>query len=176
MPEKTEWEKLLNIDWPQNACDRSGECCRGAAQVRPWERLLKNAAQGDSNARAFLNQYMPYLNLEEAHRHAPDGVAASLEIVRERGDAEADVVFYHCRFLQGKSDCAIYEDRPALCRDFPESPFGAVPRCCGYASVTEDCRQKLSAMRQELSELKQLQAQLQQLKNAGAHSADSMLE
>lgn len=153
-----EWEQLLGIRWPKSACDRSGECCRGAAQSAPWQNLLKNAAAGDLTARSFLNQYIPYPTLEEARRHAPDGVAASLAIAQARSDKPEDIIFYHCRFLKGQSECQIYEDRPALCREFPESPFGAIPSCCGYANITRQCLSKIDELKQELMTLKQQQA------------------
>ena len=156
-----DWQTLLEIPWPKNACDRSGECCRGAAQVSPWKTLLRNAAQGNSDARDFLNQYMPYPSRAEALKNAPDAVVASLAIALERGDRDEGVIFYHCRFLKGKSECQIYEDRPQLCRDFPESPFGAVPSCCGYYSVTRQCRDKLQDLQSELADLKQQQALLE---------------
>jgi Fe-S-cluster containining protein len=161
----TEWERLLDVQWPKDACDRSGECCRGAAQVAPWFGALRQAALGDTTVRAFLNQFVPYASLEEARQHAPDAVAASLEIGQSRGDPPEALVFYHCRFLKGRSDCQIYEDRPALCRDFPESPFGAVPGCCGYSRVTQTCREKLAGLRQELADLKDLQSRLKQSEN-----------
>lgn len=156
-----EWEKLLGISWPRNACDRSGECCRGAAQTAPWNTLLRDAAQGNLTARAFLNQYVPYPSLEAASASAPDAVAASLAITEQRGDVKENVVFYHCRFLKNKSECQIYEDRPTLCRDFPESPFGAIPACCGYASTTKRCLDQVESLRRELEDLKKLQAMLE---------------
>ncbi|HEY9686399.1 MAG TPA: YkgJ family cysteine cluster protein [Coleofasciculaceae cyanobacterium] len=162
----TEWERLLDIQWPKDACDRSGECCRGAAQVAPWSGALRQASLGDTTARAFLNQFVPYSSLEEARQHAPDAVAASLDIARSRGDRAEDLVFYRCRFLKDRSDCQIYEDRPALCREFPESPFGAVPSCCGYSAITRMCRDKLEGLRQELADLKSLQSRLKAKENS----------
>lgn len=155
------WQELLEVRWPQNACDRSGECCRGAAQAQPWTRLLPAASAGDLTARAFLNQFMPYPSLDAAQQHAPHAFAASMALARERGDADQDIVFYHCRFLAGQSDCQIYEDRPALCRDFPESPFGAIPSCCGYYTVTLECREKAETLRRQLADLKWRQAMQQ---------------
>lgn len=159
------WQTLLGIGWPDPAtaeslCDQSGECCRGAAQTAPWRNLLVQAVRGDNTARTFLSQFVPYASLEEARRHAPDAVSASLEIAAERGDDSGTVVFYRCRYLEGKNTCTIYEDRPALCREFPESPFGSVPACCGYARRAGECRDKLSALRDELARLKSLQRHL----------------
>jgi Fe-S-cluster containining protein len=155
------WESLLGIAWPQNACDRSGECCRGAAQTSPWNNILAHAAQGDDTARDFLSQYMPYASLTEAQAAAPHAVEASLAIAEQRGDSLESVIFYRCRYLKGQSECQIYEDRPSLCRDFPESPFGAIPKCCGYTSVTQACLGKIETIRQELADLKKLQAMLE---------------
>lgn len=157
------WEQLLGISWPRSACDQSGECCRGAAQVAPWRTLLAQAAQGHSHARAFLNQYIPYPSMRKARQHAPHAVQASLEVLNSRDESSSDVVFYHCRFLTGSNTCQIYEDRPQLCRDFPESPFGAIPACCGYAPIAATCRTRLAQLREELAKLKQ-QQQIRQSK------------
>lgn len=152
-----EWEQLLGVQWPSNACDRSGECCRGAAQASPWKNLLTNAADGDLTARSFLNQFIPYATLEEAKQNAPHAVQASTEIAIARNINPQDLIFYHCRYLQGKSDCQVYEDRPALCRDFPESPFGAIPACCGYYPVAQSCLSSIETLKQELASLKDKQ-------------------
>lgn len=157
----TNWETLLGISWPKNACDRSGECCRGAAQASPWNTILVDAAQGNQTARDFLSQYIPYPNLEAAKASAPHGVEASLAIATQRGNTPDELVFYHCRYLKGQSECQIYEDRPLLCRDFPESPFGAIPKCCGYHPVAQESLCKIEALRQELEDLKKLQAMLE---------------
>lgn len=156
-----EWEKLLGVTWPQNQCDQSGECCRGAAQIKPWNNLLRQAAQGDSTSRAFLNQYQPYPSSEIAIQSAPDAVHASREIAVSRGENPESLVFYHCIYLQGKNQCRIYEDRPTLCRDFPESPFGAIPKCCGYYAAKQSCLQKAEQLRHQLAELKKLQSMVQ---------------
>lgn len=156
------WEELLDRKWPKNACDRSGECCRGAAQLAPWKNLLSLAAQGDGTARDFLNQYVPYPNLEEARKHAPHGVSASLDIAVQKGYLKEELVFYHCRYLHGKSNCQIYEDRPILCRTYPESPFGAIASCCGYFAEAQSCLNQIETLRQQLVELKRQQANPEQ--------------
>lgn len=156
-----EWEALLGVKWPQNQCDQSGECCRGAAQIRPWERLIQQAAQGSPTSRAFLNQYVPYPDYEAALQAAPDAVHASVEIALSRGESPEDLVFYHCVYLKDENQCQIYEDRPTLCRDFPESPFGAIPKCCGYYPAKKNCLEKGNILRRQLAELKALKARLQ---------------
>lgn len=160
------WEELLGIAWPSpegqsSLCDQSGECCRAAAQRAPWQTTLKNAGLGDPTAQNFLNQFIPYLSIEEARAVAPSGVAANLALAEERGDDLNDIVFYRCRFLKGKNTCQIYEDRPALCREFPETPFTAIPGCCGYATLAKRCNQTIEDMKEELARLKQLQQERQ---------------
>lgn len=156
------WEELLDIRWPKNACDQSGECCRGAAQYQPWQTLMRQAAQEDVTARNFLNQYQPYQSPARAKSEAPYAVEASLQVIQDRKQNPKEVVFYHCIYLSGKNQCQIYEDRPALCRDFPESPFSAIPSCCGYANAQKECAQKATQLKAELERLKRLQAQSQQ--------------
>ncbi len=153
------WETLLEVSWPKNACDQSGECCRGAAQVAPWARILRQAAEGETMARNFLSLFVPYTSQEEARAQAPDAVFASLQLAEERGDALEEVVFYRCRYLKGKNQCQVYEDRPQLCRDYPESPFGVIPKCCGYAAAKQGCLDKLAQMKAELAYYQELQQQ-----------------
>ncbi|WP_373532938.1 YkgJ family cysteine cluster protein [Vampirovibrio sp.] len=155
-----EWEKLLGVQWPKNQCDQSGECCRGAAQIKPWQNLMAQAANGNPISRAFLNQYQPYPNQEAALNTAPDAVQASTEIALSRGENPENLVFYHCIYLKNRNQCQIYEDRPTLCRDFPESPFGAIPKCCGYTQAKENCLEKASQLRQQLAGLKALKAKM----------------
>jgi Fe-S-cluster containining protein len=155
------WEELLGVKWPKNQCDQSGECCRGAAQIKPWERLIQQAAQGNPTSRTFLNQYTPYTNYKAALEAAPAAVDASLEIALSRGENPEDLVFYHCIYLEGRNQCQIYEDRPTLCRDFPESPFGAIPKCCGYYPVKLKCLEKGKELKQQLANLKALKERLQ---------------
>lgn len=154
-----EWEKLLGIEWPKNACDQSGECCRGAAQMAPWANLIPQAASGSQTARNFLSQFIPYPSQLDALQHAPSAVEASLEVVRLRGEKEEDIVFYHCRYLQGKSTCLVYEDRPNLCREFPESPFGSIPKCCGYFNAKKQCLDQIDTLKKELQCLKSMQTE-----------------
>jgi Fe-S-cluster containining protein len=152
------WEELLGVQWPENACDQSGECCRGAAQLAPWKNLLPLAATGDATARDFLNQYVAYPSRETAQESAPYAVEASLQVAHAKGYRSAEIIFYHCRYLKGKNECQIYEDRPTLCRTFPESPFGAIPSCCGYYAEARRCLSQIESLRQELAVLKHQQA------------------
>lgn len=154
------WEKLLDIRWPEAACDQSGECCRGAAQYQPWQTLIRQAAQGDSTARNFLSQYQPYPTRLLAETEAPHAVEASLAVIHDRKQNPDDVIFYRCIYLKNKNECQIYEDRPTLCRDFPESPFSAIPNCCGYASVQKACTQKAAQLKAELEHLKTLKTKI----------------
>lgn len=156
------WEEALGLKWPSNQCDQSGECCRGAAQYEPWANLLRQAAKGDLTARNFLSQYQPYANQTDAIASAPDAVEASLRIASERGQKPESVIFYRCIFLKGTNQCQIYEDRPTLCRDFPESPFGAIPKCCGYYATQQACYQIAHGLRQELETLRKLQTLLRE--------------
>jgi len=56
----------------------------------------------------------------------------------------------------------IYEDRPTLCRTYPESPFSAIASCCGYYPEAQSCLNQIEALRQELATLKRQEALLEQ--------------
>ncbi len=160
-----DWKKTLkeaiDITWPDpsspaSLCDQSGECCRGAAQYAPWNEgsTLDQARLGDSTARAFLNQFVPYSSLEDAQQHAPAALESALLVVADRNQNKDDLVLYRCRYLQGKNVCQIYEDRPQLCREFPETPFGGIPSCCGYYSLAQECSSRIEDLKNELEALK----------------------
>ena len=127
--------------------------------MAPWDRILRQAAPGDETARDFLPLFVPYTSQNDAVQQAPDAVTASLRLAAERGDVLEEVVFYRCRYLEGKNRCRVYEDRPQLCREYPESPFGVVPQCCGYASTTQACLSRLEQMRADLAYYQGLQQQ-----------------
>ncbi len=165
MQKNPDWQNVLkeaiDITWPDPAgrlslCDQSGECCRGAAQYAPWQEgsTLDQARLGDVTARAFLNQFVPYSSLDEAKLSAPAALEAALLVVADRNQNKDELVLYRCRYLKGKSTCQIYEDRPQLCREFPETPFGGIPSCCGYYSLAQECSSRIDSLKMELEAIK----------------------
>ena len=49
--------------------------------------------------------------------------------------------FYHCKKVQmkdGKSFCPVYEKRPMVCRNFPDTPLEILPKSCAYNQWKEE--------------------------------------
>ena len=51
---------------------------------------------------------------------------------------EYDVYFYHCPKLTEDKRCSDYENRPQICRDFPDNPLSILPEACGYKKWKEE--------------------------------------
>jgi Fe-S-cluster containining protein len=153
------------FDLPKPTCCSKGDCCKGASPSTPYHRLLARAANGDEFARGFFSLMVPYASHDEARAIVPGLVERTLASARKLDDFEqdeADVVFYHCRYLQADNKCGVYEDRPQFCRDYPDSPFVVFAPGCAYESWGQACKIKYQAMKAELDALKALKDNLAQ--------------
>ena len=45
---------------------------------------------------------------------------------------EKKYYFYHCPKLNECKRCSDYENRPQICRDFPDNPLSILPKSCGF--------------------------------------------
>lgn len=160
------FEKELGIPKPQ--CCSTGDCCKGASPSKPYHQLIQRAAAGDDFARGFFSLMVPYPNHEEARKVVPGLVERTLTAARKSEDFvnnEADVVFYHCRYLQPDNRCGVYEDRPQFCRDYPDTPFVVFAPGCAFESWGQACRVKYNEMKEEVSKLKALKEELASLQD-----------
>jgi Fe-S-cluster containining protein len=157
-PKLMDWSEILGVPKPQT-CNLKAACCSVATPSVPADDLLRLAVEGDETCRDFLSVFIPHLTHQAAkdfYREAPEHVDRVLSIVRKRQTKavleEKDVVFYHCRFLDGERRCQIYEDRPAFCRDYPASPMSILIKGCGYVPWVEACKEKLGQLGYEIVE------------------------
>ena len=113
-------------------CQRCGHCCKGV----------------------FLNFGMGHAANEKEREAAQDFLrwASFHEDVTVKWiDEDTAEVAYNspCRHLifveDGKAGCAVYEDRPEICRNFPEGP---TPHCPGFRFV-EDTEEALEVSQKE---------------------------
>ncbi|MEW5821856.1 MAG: YkgJ family cysteine cluster protein [Cyanobacteriota bacterium] len=146
------WEEKLNIKKP-TSCNRMAYCCKAATSVKPWIKI--NNAKINQNLKDFFNIFYPYYSHEDVKNLMPDAYNACMEIAISRPDINIeDIYFYKCRFLRQPNNCMIYEDRPTLCRKYPDSPFDSIPITCGYNKWSIDCKQKHIMMQSQLHTLK----------------------
>ena len=107
-------------------CVGCATCCKLACSEFSPEELKIKAQNGDNFANQFLSIFIPYNSIEEAKKIYPEYI----ELLEENG--EKDVYFYHCPKLTEDNRCSDYENRPQICRDFPDNPLSILPKSCGY--------------------------------------------
>ena len=137
-------------------CKRTGICCRSATSVKPWEKLIK--AKDNQYLRDFFNLFVTYGRTDEYKKIFPNAYINCISIVKDRKDISIDdVYFYYCRFFKEPGICQIYEDRPDLCRNYPESPFDAIDSECGFYKWSIDCKKAYIQLKYELEMLKRIE-------------------
>ena len=124
-------------------CSGCATCCNLACSEFSPDELKRRADGGDNFARQFLSVFIPYKSKEEARMVYPEYIALLEE------NKEEDVYFYHCPKLTEDKRCSDYENRPQICRDFPDNPLCILPSSCGFCGwreKTEDTVLLLHAM------------------------------
>jgi Fe-S-cluster containining protein len=115
-------------------CKRTGTCCRLASSEFSYAELLEKAKNNDNYASQFTQVFVPYEKIEDARAVFPQYVDLLLAKFGEDGGLN----FFHCKYLKGDNVCPIYEDRPQICRDFPDNPLAIIPPTCGYYAWKEE--------------------------------------
>lgn len=113
-------------------CIGCATCCNLACSEFSPEELKKKADNGDNFASQFLSVFIPYNSKEEAIKVYPEYITMLDE------SKEDKVYFYHCPKLTGDNRCSDYENRPQICRDFPDNPLSILPKSCGYKKWKEE--------------------------------------
>lgn len=147
------WEEFFGIKFPE--CKKTGQCCRIVTPSVPASELLKKAAEGDDYARDFFNIFIPYDSLSEALKVNEKTVLRSFKAAEEQGLKKEDIIFYYCRFTGNDNGCPIHEDRPQLCRDYPDTPFLVFSESCVYNEWSKICRKKYAELKEEEKTLKE---------------------
>ncbi len=110
----------------QFKCVGCATCCNLACSEFSPEELKQKAQNGDNFAQQFLSIFIPYESKEEARKIYPEYIKMLEE------SKEDNVYFYHCPKLTKDKKCSDYENRPQICRDFPDNPLSILPNSCGY--------------------------------------------
>lgn len=125
------WQKIL--EYRENfKCVGCATCCKLACSEFSPKDLKDKADNGDNFASQFLSVFVPYDSKEEAREIYPEYIKM-LEYNKEE-----DVYFYHCPKLTTDNRCSDYENRPKICRDFPDNPLVMLPNSCGYKKWKEE--------------------------------------
>ena len=106
-------------------CIGCGVCCNFAVSEFSFEELQLKAKNGDNFASQFISVFIPYENMNEVENVYPEYV----QMLNDSG--ESGYYFYHCPKVTEDNRCSDYENRPQICRDFPDNPIAFLPKNCG---------------------------------------------
>lgn len=113
-------------------CVGCATCCNLACSEFSPEELKQKSQNGDNFATQFLSVFIPYSSKEDARKIYPEYI----KLLED--NKEDDVYFYHCPKLTHDNRCSDYENRPQICRDFPDNPLSFLPKLCGYKAWKEE--------------------------------------
>ena len=119
------WQEVLELR-KNYECKGCATCCNLACSEYSYEEIKKRAENGDNFAKQFVSIFVPYKTMEDAEEIYPE----YLKLLSE--NVEGEVYFYHCPKLNECKRCSDYENRPKICRDFPDNPLDILPKSCGF--------------------------------------------
>lgn len=123
------------------SCSGCGICCRFAVSEFSYDELKQKAAAGDNFAKQFISTFIPYSSIEEASDIFPEYV----EMLKNNN--ETGYYIYHCPKVTSGNRCPDYENRPQICRDFPDNPVAFLPAGCGYKNWKEKSETRMIKLR-----------------------------
>lgn len=126
------WTKILEYA-KEFKCSGCASCCKLACSEFSPEELKQKAKNNDNFARQFTSIFIPYENKEEARTIYPE----YFQLLEEKF-GEEEVYFYHCPKLTANNRCSDYENRPDICRDFPNNPLSLLPKSCGFSKWKDE--------------------------------------
>jgi len=107
-------------------CKGCATCCNLACSEYSPDELLKRAKNGDNFAKQFTSIFVPYESKEEAYKIYPEYIEMLDKNKKE------NVYFYHCPKLNECKRCSDYQNRPDICKIFPDNPLDLLPESCGF--------------------------------------------
>jgi len=125
------WQQML--DYRKNfSCKGCATCCNLACSEFSPQQLKEKAQSSDQFATQFISIFIPYKTKDEAEKIYPEYLKLLDETLDEK------VYFYHCPKLDKCKRCSDYENRPQICRDFPDNPLSILPESCGFYQWREE--------------------------------------
>lgn len=125
------WQEILKFR-ENYECKGCATCCNLACSEFSPEELKKRAENGDNFAKQFTSIFIPYESIEEARMVYPEYIELLDENISD------DVYFYHCPKLTDCKRCSDYENRPDICKHFPDNPLCILPKFCGFYEWREE--------------------------------------
>lgn len=127
---KSIYEKIQEINGLKEKykCNKCAACCRLASSEFSYSELLQKAQNGDIFAKQFTSIFIPYENKAEARPFYPE----FFDLLEKKYQNDEKIYFYHCPKLGDDNLCTDYENRPDICKVFPNNPLVIFPKNCGY--------------------------------------------
>ncbi|MBR1943430.1 YkgJ family cysteine cluster protein [bacterium] len=117
--------ELVKEKRKQFNCKMCGACCRLAISEFSPTQLLEKASRGDKFAKEFISTFSPYNDVSEAEKQ----FKLYVELLKESGE---QVYYYYCKKVTEDNRCSDYENRPAICRDYPDNPIQMLHPTCAF--------------------------------------------
>lgn len=136
----------------------TGNCCRMAIPSSPPIELIRKASKADQFARDFLSIFIPYDSPEIIKQKSPEFYENALNLAKKspKYAGISQLTFYHCRFIGNDNKCMIHEDRPRLCRDYPDTPYLLMHPNCAFKEWSLECKSKYKDINTFLDLLKEI--------------------
>lgn len=128
-------------------CKMCGACCRLAISEFSPAELLDKASRGDKYAKEFISTFSPYSDDSEAEKQ----FQLYVELLKESGEK---VYYYHCKKVTDDNKCSVYENRPSICRDYPDNPIQMLHPTCSFIGWHESI-QKIVLTIKAMSEIRE---------------------
>jgi len=106
-------------------CAMCGACCKLAISEFSPTALLEKASRGDKFAKEFISTFTPYEHEEDAEKQFP----LYIQLLKESGEK---VYYYYCKKVTEDNKCSDYENRPSICRDYPDNPIQMLHPTCSF--------------------------------------------
>ncbi len=145
---------VYTSDFPQHLCNMCGKCCKAITTPYTYEELVELAAQGQEEAKVFVEIFERYSSIDEAKAAVPDHVENILNQLRKNNPDldESKVTFYHCPHLTPDNKCSIHSTRPDCCRRAPRNGWSLFPPNCGFKGWQFQQRERVKASVRKLKE------------------------
>lgn len=109
-------------------CCGCGTCCKLAVSEFSPQELQQKSECGDNFAKQFLSVFVPYVSEDEARQIFPE----YFDMLDKDLKKEEKTYFYHCPKVTYDNRCPDYQNRPQICKDFPDNPLGFLPLTCSF--------------------------------------------
>jgi len=112
-------------------CCRCDACCKFSTSEFSYTQLKQRAMRGNKFAEEFVSIYEPFKDEQEAREANPLLFDAMNDLVKD-----LKIYYYHCKKYD--NGCTCYENRPDICKNYPNNPLKILPPSCSFNAWKEE--------------------------------------